>query len=378
MANLNLFRYEGSWVTVGSAQFCASAYISLDSDNCNMNTTKGFVRCGYKTKNISSGGTIGMGYLKNSQGKQLSVSIDDHSTGWYFASSDVTFEQSNGTQLRVYSEVGYTDGSGTKYVSVLDKTITLYQPCPRNFDELNLVVNGVKITQNCQVVKVESIYDEVEISFNAYASYCNTTPTFGLYSIAYMTTGSSNLKITGTSQPYDEGSPTVERLTIKDTVKNLVATYTGPRLPNESGVMFNYEASMLGSVIKKDLSGSGYSDYYVISPGGGLLDTELVKQFYEANKLGLGCVCFTLVNQGSWGNSSARIYYCMSNNPAFDCKGPSFVLYVGPFVKYKDLDGVVHDAKLGTTYETSGGEHYKMSLYDGQFKDLSGNVHDIV
>lgn len=373
MAYVDMFIFDGPWTTVGTAQYCASAYISLDIDGSDMNTMKGYIRCGYKTKNIDAGGTFGTGYLRNSQGKQIAVTIDDHSTGWYYSSLDVQFEQACGTQLKVYSQVGHTGSSGTAYSATLDEMITLYPPCPRDFDELDLVVNGVKITQNCQVIKVDSPDDEVEISFNSYCAYGNVTPVTRLYSISYLNGYSASIAINGTQQPYRGGRPAVERLTFKDTVANILATYFGPGSAGNVGPLFQYDNEEY-KCVKRGLDGNTYA----IVGAGGLSNVFLVKQFYEEDKLGFGCICFTLGVTSSWGSSSSGyIYYSMGNNPAFDCKGPSFVLLVGPFIKYKDSNGIVHDAKLGYGFVNANEDNRIMVLYKGQLKDIDGAVHDI-
>lgn len=371
MANVNSFIIYGPWESAGGADYRVETIVAIDTDNTDMYTCKGYVRVGYRTRNLDTGSSFGTGTLKNSAGKTLSVPIEKHDNGYYYSSLDVQFEQSYNTALNVSCSIGHTGGSGTKYESKLSKSITLYPPCPRTFAELGLKVNGTSVTKNLQVIKVNSIDDELMITFNAYKPFGNASQAARLYSIGYASQGgTSNVSETVPAVAYSGGQPEKTTVTISTTVKDLMETYYPQQ--QTMGALYRYESRA------QDLIASYPDGQFFLNPYGPYPQAELSKQFIAGNVMGCGCICLTLNLLSSWGSGSDLVYWSMCAADEFNSQGPSFVLFVGPFVKYKDSSGVVHDAKLSRGTLLVDDSVKVVSMYKGQYKDQDGAVHNIV
>lgn len=378
MAEVGCFKIHGPWVDVGGASYRVLTSITVDVDASDMYTVKGSIKVGYETKNLASGSTIsGSVLLSNSQGKQLTLSKigPSLSGGSFYSGLNVDFQQDYNTTLNVSCACTRKDAGVTKDDSTLNKTITLYPPCARNWDELNLTVNGTKITSNCQIVEVDSIDDEVEISADCYAAFALTKPNLRLYSIGY--TGDeppATVSVEGTKVAYEDDEPKKQRLTIRASVFDLLENFFRNAVNEGLYTMKSYDCK--ASQYNVDTSES-----YHIEAFGDLQEVDLVGQFKDSGKLGCGCVCFTVSQSVSFGADTEGFLYARSGNSnTFADKGPSFVLYVGPFVQYKDDGGVVHKAKIAVGIDSSEspyGTNALLSLYEGQCKDADGVVHTL-
>lgn len=378
MAEVGIFKIHGPWVDVGSASYRVLTAITADVDVSDMYTVKGRIRTGYETKNLASGSTISNKVLiTNSQGKQLTLSKMNPSLsgGSFYSGLDVNFQQDYNTVLNVGCSCSLQDAGVAQNTSTLDKAITLYPPCARDWDELNLTVNGTKITSNCQIVEVESIDDEVEVSADCYAAFASSIPNLSLYSIGY--TGDeppAPVSVEGTKVAYEDGEPTKQRLTIRASVFDLLENFFR-NAPNEGlYTMKSYDC-------KASQYNVGTGESYHIEAFGDLPEVDLVGQFKDSEKLGCGCICFTVSQSESFGADTVGFSYARSgNSTTFANKGPSFVLYVGPFVQYKDNSGKVHKAKIAVGIDSSEspyGTNALLSLYEGQCKDANGIVHTL-
>lgn len=375
MADVSCFKYYGPWVTVSGASYRVVVSVNVDVDASDMYTIKGRIRTGYETKNLDSGSTIGSSaWIRNSQGKQLSITMKpSYSGGSFYGDLDVPFQQNYNTSLKVGGACGHQDAGGTQNNSTLDKTITLYPPCARDWDELNLTVNGTKITSNCQIVEIDSIDDEVEISADCYAAFSYSKPRLYLYSIGY--TGDeppAPVSVEDTEVDYEGGEPKKKRLTISASAFELLENSFSNAANEGIYTMKSYDCE--ASQYNFDAS-----KYYRLAAWGDLPAVDLVEQFKDSGKLGCGCLCFTVSQTAAFGSDSAgRVYARSGNSNVFANKGPSFVLYVGPFVQYKDDGGVVHKAKIAVGIDSSEspyGTNALLSLYEGQCKDANGVVH---
>lgn len=376
MAEVGCFKIHGPWVDVGSASYRVLTAVTVDVDVTDMYTMKGRIQTGYETKNLASGSTINNSVLiSNSQGKQLKLSkmSPSLSGGSFYGDLDVDFQQDYNTTLDVSCACSLQDAGVTQSNSTLDKSITLYPPCARDWDELNLTVNGTKITSNCQIVEVDSIDDEVEISADCYAAFAFTKPNLRLYSIGY--TGDeppAPVLVEGTKVVYEDDEPRKQRLTIRASVFDLLENFFSNAVNEGLYTMKSYDCK--ASQYNVDTSES-----YHIEAFGDLPEVDLVRQFKDSSKLGCGCICFTVSQSVSFGADTEGFVYARSGNSnAFANKGPSFVLYVGPFVQYKDDGGVVHKAKIAVGVDSSEspyGTNALLSLYEGQCKDANGVVH---
>ena len=376
MAEIGIFKIHGPWVDVGSASYRVLTAIVADVDVSDMYKLKGRIRTGYETKNLASGSTIsGSVLITNSQGKQLTLSKmgPSLSGGSFYGGLDVNFQQGYNTTLNVSCSCSRKDAGTTQDSSTLNKTITLYPPCARDWNELNLTVNGTKITRNCQVVEVDSIDDEVEISADCYATFGNQKPNLSLYSIGY--TGDeppAPISVEGEQVAYEDGEPKKQRLTIRASVFDLLENFFRNSANEGLYTMKSYDC-------KASQYNADAGESYHIEAFGDLPEVDLVGQFKDSGKLGCGCVCFTVSQRESIGTDSTGLMYARSGNSnVFANKGPSFVLYVGPFVQYKDDGGIVHKAKIAVGIDSSespSGTNALLSLYEGQCKDANGVVH---
>lgn len=376
MAEVGIFMIHGPWVDVGSASYRVLTSITVDVDVSDMYTVKGRIRTGYETKNLASGSTIGNQVLiTNSQGKQLTLSKMNPSLsgGSFYSGLDVNFQQDYNTALNVSCSCSLQDAGVAKNTSTLDKIITLYPPCARDWNELNLTVNGTKIVRNCQVVEIDSIDDEVEISADCYAAFALKKPNLSLYSIGYAgDEPPTPVTVEGTQVAYEDDEPRKQRLTIRASVFDLLENFFR-NAPNEGlYTMKSYDC-------KASQYNADSSESYHIEAFGDLPEVDLVGQFKDSGKLGCGCICFTVSQSSRSGADTAGFLYARSgNSTTFANKGPSFVLYVGPFVQYKDDGGVVQKAKIAVGIDSSEspfGTNALLSLYEGQCKDANGVVH---
>lgn len=378
MAEVGGFKIYGPWVDVGSASYRVLTVVTVDVDASDMYTIKGRVRTGYETKNLASGSTINSSVLiSNSQGKQLTLSKMNPSLsgGSLYGDLDVAFQQNYNTTLDISCSCSLQDAGVVQNDSTLDKTITLYPPCARDWDELNLTVNGTKITSNCQIVEIDSIDDEVEISADCYAAFAYTKPNLSLYSIGY--TGDERpapVLVEGTKVAYEDGEPIKQRLTIRASVFDLLENFFRNAANEGLYTMKSYDC-------KASQYNAGAGDSYYIEAFGDLPEVDLVGQFKDSGKLGCGCVCFTVSQSVSFGADTEGFIRARSgNSTTFANKGPSFVLYVGPFVQYKDDSGEVHKAKIAVGIDSSEspyGTNALLSLYEGQCKDANGVIHTL-
>lgn len=377
MANVSCFKYYGPWVTVSGASYRVVISVNVDVDASDMYTIAGVVRTGYETKNLDSGSTIGSSaWIRNSQGKQLSITMKpSYSGGSFYGDLDVPFQQSYGTPLKVGGACGHQDASSTQNSSTFNKTLTLYPPCARDWDELNLTVNGTKITSNCQLLEIDDIDEEIEISADCYAAFSYSKPNLYLYSIGYTgTEPPAPVSVEDTEVEYEGGEPKKQRLTIRASAFELLEN-SFRNAPGEG----------LYTMKQYDCKASQYisdaSKYYRLSAWGDLPAVDLVEQFKDSGKLGCGCLCFTVSQNAAFGSGSAGHVYARSGNSnTFANEGPSFVLYVGPFVQYKDSSGEVHKAKIAVGIDSSEspyGTNALLSLYEGQCKDADGVVHTL-
>lgn len=377
MAYVSCFKYYGPWVTVSGASYRVITSVNIDVDASDMYTVKGYIKTGYETKNLDSGSVISSSaWIRNSQGKQLKITMrPSYSGGSFYSDLDVAFQQSYNTTLNVGGACGHQGASGTQYNSTINKTITLYPPCARDWNELNLTVNGTKITSNCQLLEFDSIDEEIEISVDCYAAFSYTKPMFYLYTIGYSEDESpGGLSVEGTQVSYNEGVPKKQRLTLKSTIFNIIEHFF-PNAVNEGlYTMKSYDC-------RASQYNSDASQYYRLSAFGDLPAVDLVGQFKESGKLGCGCICFSVSQTVQFGaDSIGFIYARIGNSKTFANKGPSFVLYVGPFVQYKDSSGKVHKAKIAVginSSESPRGVNALLSLYEGQCKDADGVVHTL-
>ena len=375
MAEVSCFKYYGPWTNVAGASYRVVVLVSVDVDASDMYTMKGHVRTGYETKNLDSGSVFSdSAWIRNSQGKQLIIKMGpSYSGGTFYSDLDVPFQQSYNTTLNVGSACGHQGASGTQYNSTLNKTITLYPPCARDWDELNLTVNGTKITSNCQIVEIDSIDDEVEISADCYAAFSYSKPNFSLLTIGYSgDEAPASLSAKGTQASFEEGVPKKQRLTLRSTIFDIIKHYFSNVADEGLHTMKSYDC-------KASQYNFNTSEYYRLNAWGDLPAVDLVEQFKDSGKLGCGCLCFTVSQAASFGsNSVGRVYARSGNSDVFANKGPSFVLYVGPFVQYKDDSGNVHKAKIAVGVDASEspyGTNALLSLYEGQCKDADGVVH---
>lgn len=378
MADVSCFKYYGPWVTVSGASYRVVVSVNVDVDASDMYTIKGRIRTGYETKNLASGSTIGNSVLiRNSQGKQLTLSKMNPSLsgGSFYGDLDVNFQRDYNTALNISCACSLLDAGVTKSNSTLDKSITLYPPCARDWDELNLTVNGTKITSNCQIVEIDSIDDEVEISADCYAAFSLSKPNLRLYSIGY--TGDeppAPVSVEDTEVGYEGGEPKKKRLTISASAFELLENSFSNAANEGLYTMKSYDC-------KASQYNFDASKYYRLAAWGDLPAVDLVEQFKDSGKLGCGCLCFTVSQTAAFGSDSAgRVYARSGNSNTFANKGPSFVLYVGPFVQYKDDGGVVHKAKIAVGIDSSEspyGTNALLSLYEGQCKDAGGVVHTL-
>lgn len=376
MAEVGVFKIHGPWVDVGSASYRVLTTIVADVDVSDMYTLKGRIRVGYETKNLASGSTIGGPVvLRNSQGKRLTLAQPGPSLsgGSFYSGLDVNFQQDYNTTLNISCACSRKNAGVTQDESTLDKTITLYPPCARNWDELNLTVNGTKITRNCQIVEVGSIDDEVEISADCYAAFALKKPNLSLYSIGY--TGDeppAPVTVEGTQVAYEDDEPRKQRLTIRTSVFDLLENFFRNAANEGLYTMKSYDC-------KASQYNIDANESYHIEAFGDLPEVDLVGQFKDSGRLGCGCVCFTVSQSSKFGADTVGFLYARSgNSTAFANKGPSFVLYVGPFVQYKDDGGIVHKAKIAVGIDSSEspyGTNALLSLYEGQCKDANGAIH---
>lgn len=377
MAEVGGFKIYGPWVDVGSASYRVLTVVTVDVNASDMYTIKGRVRTGYETKNLASGSTINSSVLiSNSQGKQLTLSkmSPSISGGSLYGDLDVAFQQNYNTTLNISCACSLQDAGAAKNTSTLDKTITLYPPCARDWDELNLTVNGTKITSNCQIVEIDSIDDEVEISADCYAAFANTTPNLYMYSIGYTGEEPAPISVEGTKVVYEDDEPRKQRLTIKASVFDLLENFFHNSVDEGLYTMKSYDCKASQYNAEADV-------FYRLKAFGDLPAVDLVGQFKASGKLGCGCVCFTVSQSDSFGADTVGFLYARSgNSTTFANKGPSFVLYVGPFVQYKDDSGEVHKAKIAVGVDSSEspyGTNALLSLYEGQCKDANGVVHTL-
>lgn len=376
MAEVGFFKIHGPWVDVGSASYRVLTSITADVDVSDMYTLKGSIKVGYETKNLASGSTInGSLLLSNSQGKQLTLSKINPSLsgGSLYSGLNVDFQQDYNTTLNISCACSRKNAGVMQDESTLNKTITLYPPCARNWDELNLTVNGTKITRNCQIVEVDSIDDEVEISADCYAAFAFKKPNLSLYSIGY--TGDeppAPVTVEGTQVAYEDDEPRKQRLTIRASVFDLLENFFRNAANEGLYTMKSYDC-------KASQYNVSTGESYSIEAFGDLPEVDLVGQFKDGGKLGCGCVCFTVSQSSQFGAGSVGFMYARSgNSTTFGNKGPSFVLYVGPFVQYKDDGGIVQKAKIAVGIDSSEspfGTNALLSLYEGQCKDANGVVH---
>lgn len=376
MAELGVFKIHGPWVDVGSASYRVLTAIVADVDVSDMYTLKGRIRVGYETKNLASGSTIGGPVvLRNSQGKQLTLSKPGPSLsgGSFYGGLDVNFQQDYNTTLNVSCACSRKNAGVTQDESILDKTITLYPPCARDWNELNLTVNGAKIVRNCQVVEIDSIDDEVEISADCYAAFALKKPNLSLYSIGYSGDKPPDpVTVEGTQVVYEDDEPRKQRLTIRASVFDLLENFFRNSANEGLYTMKSYDC-------KASQYNVSTGESYHIEAFGDLPEVDLVGQFKDSGKLGCGCVCFTVSQSSKTGADTAGFLCARSGNSnVFANKGPSFVLYVGPFVQYKDDGGIVQKAKIAVGIDSSEspyGTNALLSLYEGQCKDANGVVH---
>lgn len=376
MAEVGFFKMYGPWVDVGSASYRVLTSITADVDVSDMYTLKGSIKVGYETKNLASGSTInGSLLLSNSQGKQLTLSKINPSIsgGSFYSGLEVDFQQDYNTTLNVSCACNRKDAGATLDSSTLDKTITLYPPCARDWNELNLTVNGTKVTKNCQIIEVGSIDDEVEISADCYAAFALQKPNLSLYSIGY--TGDeppAPVTVEGTQVAYEDDKPRKQRLTIRASVFDLLENFFRNSTNEGLYTMKSYDCK--ASQYNVDANES-----YHIEALEDLPEVDLVGQFKDIGRLGCGCVCFTVSQSARFGADTVGFLYARSgNSTTFANKGPSFVLYVGPFVQHKDDGGIVHKAKIAVGIDSSEspfGTNALLSLYEGQCKDENGVVH---
>lgn len=376
MAEVGFFKMYGPWVDAGRTSYRVLTCITADVDVSDMYTLKGSIKVGYETKNLASGTTInGSLLLSNSQGKQLTLRKINPSPsgGSFYSGLDVDFQQDYNTTLNISCACSRKNAGVMQDESTLNKTITLYPPCARNWDELNLTVNGTKITRNCQIVEVDSIDDEVEISADCYAAFAFKKPNLSLYSIGY--TGDeppAPVTVEGTQVAYEDDEPRKQRLTIRASVFDLLENFFRNAANEGLYTMKSYDC-------KASQYNVSTGESYSIEAFGDLPEVDLVGQFKDGGKLGCGCVCFTVSQSSQSGADSVGFMYARSgNSTTFGNKGPSFVLYVGPFVQYKDDVGIVQKAKIAVGIDSSEspfGTNALLSLYEGQCKDANGVVH---
>lgn len=377
MANVSCFKYYGPWVTVSGASYRVVISVNVDVDASDMYTIAGVVRTGYETKDLDSGSTIGSSaWIRNSQGKQLSITMKpSYSGGSFYGDLDIPFQQNYNTSLKVGGACGHQEASSTQNNSTFNKTLTLYPPCARDWDELNLTVNGTKITSNCQIVEIADIDEEIEISADCYAAFAYTKPSLYLYSIDYAGDEyPDHVSVEDTEVDYEGGEPKKQRLTIRASVFELLENFFLNAVDKGIYTMKSYDC-------KASQYNSDASLYYRIGAFGDLPAVDLIGQFKDSGKLGCGCLCFTVSQNAAFGSDSAgRVYARCGNSNTFANEGPSFVLYVGPFVQYKDSSGNVHKAKIAVGIDSSEspyGTNALLSLYEGQCKDADGVVHTL-
>jgi len=365
---ISAWRVYGNRVNVGSDFYYCACIISFDTEKCTKDKVVGRCRYGYYSSSWLANGAK----LVTPSGT-LTLDINEYPNGAYFSGTDVNFSQNWNTSINLSCSLSYTGGSGTTYNSKLSQTVKLIPPTPKTFDDLNLTVNGVKLTENLQVFTVDDIDTAIEISANVNDFAGSSYHYSYLYNVSFLDSllapdFSASLSSVGGGGGIESGGPKVRQITFDTTIREIF-NLLRDEVPTVIDVSAEFNASKMNQ--------------FSLDPGwrktewNGVPEVRLARQFIEAGLYRAGYMPFTFVSYVTWGATGGRIY---DGTPCYFTDGPSFVIAYGPFLKYKDDEGNVHSSKaciadgLSKMYTQFSAI---VELNDGAFKDSSGAVRQI-
>ena len=372
MAYVTAWQYSGNTINNGSSWFCVSCLLQFDPSACTKDMCSGRLRFGYIANDHFA--TDARLVTPNAT---IPVAIDDHQTGFYYFKADFPFNQSWGTAVDCSCSLSYTSGSGVVYSSSLSKTVTLMHPMPSNFDELNLTVNGIKMTQNLQVFQVDDIDASIDIAFNVniFAGSYVPTSTFFIIQLLDQAGQKVNCSFAADSPediPYSSGSgPTTERITVNTSIRQIFEMC-------KSAVSSKNDMSAEINAAKQRQISLAPGTRWRLSEWQGNRVVQMAEQFINADLYKAGYMPVTLNISSNWGSSAGGRIYIRTGEYFTD--GPSFVIAYGPFFKHKDSSGVVNSIKLCTVngpLQGYGSSNVPVEYNQGGYKDSSGTVRQL-
>lgn len=371
MAGVSAWRYSGNTISIGSSWFNVVCLLIFDPVACTKTTCSGMLRFGYL-----SNAHFATGAKLVTPNGTISINIDDHQTGWYYSAVDISFNQSWGTAVNCSCSLSYTGGSGTVYNSSLSKSVTLMYPVPTNFDELNLTVNGIKMTQNLQVFQVDDIDASIGIEFNVNHYAGGSAPRTTFY-IARLFDQAGQyvdcmLSVDSTKISYTSGNgPSIERITFNTSIRQIF------EMCKSETSSTNDMSAEINAFKQKQLSLAPDERWHLIEWNGNRA-VQLAEQFINTDLYKAGYMPITLGSACDWGSSSGGRFYTRIGE--FITDGPSFVIAYGPLLKHKDSSGVVNSVKLCAVNGPLQGYDLSYSLAEynqGGYKDSSGTVRQL-
>ena len=371
MALLSAWRYSGNTISIGSSWFYVVCLFMLDPAACTKDMCSGKLSFGYLSNDH-----FAIGAKLVTPNGTISVNIDDHQNGWYYSSVDTTINQSWGTAVNCSCSLSYTGGSGTVHNSSLSKSVTLMYPVPTNFDELNLTVNGTKMTQNLQVFQVDDIDASIDIAYNVNHYAGSDVPPTRFYIARLFDQAGQHVdcwqSVDSLNIPYTSGSgPTTERITVNTSIRQIFEMC-------KSALSSTNDISAEVNAFKQNQLSLAPGTRWRLPVWQGNRVVQLAEQFINADLYKAGYMPITLSLTSSWGSSSAGRLYTRIGE--FITDGPSFVIAYGPFLKQKDSSGIVNSVKLCTVNGPLQGYGLSYSLVEynqGGYKDSSGTVRQI-
>lgn len=373
MGYVNGWRYSGSQVNVGNYNFKVVCILNVDPAQSNETTCVGMVRFGY----ICNGYMSSYGTLTTPWTTINNVEITDHQDGWYYSSTDHTFSQPWGTTVNCNCSLQYTGGSGAVYKSTLSLNAKLMHPVPSSFDELNLTVNGVKLTKNLQVFTVDNLNSPIAIAFNVNKYMGGAAPSSILYIVSARDPTVPKMQDVGYTvsvKPIDAMSgagPAQERVTVNTSPK-AIFDIIRTKCPGTNDASAELNASKQGQLLLEK------GKRWRLLAANGLPEMQLANQFIDAGLYRAGYIPFTLYQKSTWGNASSGYSYVATSQ--YFGNGPSFVIAYGPFAKYKDKNGVVHSVKPCYTRGPSVSMPNvipPIEYNQGGYKDKNGTVRQL-
>lgn len=368
MSAVIAWRFKGNQINIGSNWYYCACTILFDTEKCTKDKAVGRCRYGY----FSNAELAGNAKLVTPTGT-LTIGIDPYPNGAYFGDTDVNFSQNWNTSVNLSCSLSYTDSSGKVYNSKVSQTVKLIPPAPKTFDELNLTVNGVKLTKNLQVFTVDDIDTDIEISANVNDFAGSSYHYSRLNNVSFIASSlapdfSVSLVSNGAGGGIDSGGPKARRITFNTTIREIF-NLLRDEVPTVTDVSAEFNASKMYQL--------GLEKGWFMNEWNGVPEINLSKQFVEAGLYRAGYMPFTFVSYVSWGITGSMFY---SGTPCYFTDGPSFVIAYGPFLKYKDDEGNIHSSKAciadgsSKMYSQFGAI---VELNDGVFKDSSGVVRQI-